>query len=179
MEKERIIKIAIVGPESTGKTRLCEQLAQHYETTFAHEYARTYFEAHDITNYTIETLDEIYRQQLILEQEAEFKANKIMFADTNLLSAKVWSQKVFNRTPVFIETNLNKMNYDLHLLCDIDLPWVADEQRKNEADREELMSAHIQLLTQLQLPYWIIRGENDERLKNAISAIEQFLKPIS
>lgn len=39
-----IIKIAIYGPESTGKTTLAKQLATHFNTVWAPEFARDYLQ---------------------------------------------------------------------------------------------------------------------------------------
>ena len=39
---KNIIKIAIVGPESTGKSTISKGLAQHYQTLWVPEYARYY-----------------------------------------------------------------------------------------------------------------------------------------
>ena len=41
---ETIKKFVVVGPESTGKSTLCSQLAEHYHTTWVPEYAREYLE---------------------------------------------------------------------------------------------------------------------------------------
>lgn len=176
MEKERIIKIAVIGPESTGKTKLCEQLANHHQTKFVPEFARTYFEVNSIEHYTLDQIQEIYVKQLQLEKEIAAQVKTILFADTNLISGKVWAQKVFGKIPDVINDNLLKLDFDFYLLCDIDLPWVADDQRRNEADRKELMDAHITELLELSLPYTIIKGKNDERFANAIQAIENFIK---
>ena len=35
-------KIVLIGPESTGKTTLCEQLAGHFNTEWVNEHARVY-----------------------------------------------------------------------------------------------------------------------------------------
>lgn len=179
MEKEGVIKIAVIGPESTGKTQLCEQLAAHYKTTFVPEYARTYFETHDISNYSIKDLELIYTKQLELERDKLAEANRILFSDTNLISGMVWSQKVFDKLPMVITEKFAKLNYDLHIVCDIDLPWVADNQRKNESDREELLNAHYVILKQHKFNYVVVNGFNELRLQNAIKAIDQFLKPIT
>ena len=72
MEKttdQRIKRIVIVGPESTGKTILCEQLAKYYNTVYVPEYARTYFEVHDINNYDTFDLEIIAKKQLELDAE--------------------------------------------------------------------------------------------------------------
>jgi NadR type nicotinamide-nucleotide adenylyltransferase len=176
MEKNRVVKIAVIGPESTGKTMLCKQLATHFKTKFVPEFARTYFETNNIDNYTFEQLEEIYLKQLQLEKEVGSQVSTILFADTNLISGKVWAQKVFGKVPKIIADNLVKMEFDMYLVCDIDLPWVADEQRKNEADRAELMQAHLNILDQLNLPFELIKGQNEERFQNALKVVETYLK---
>jgi nicotinamide riboside kinase len=35
-------KIVIIGPESTGKSTLCQQLAEYYDTVWCPEFAREY-----------------------------------------------------------------------------------------------------------------------------------------
>jgi nicotinamide riboside kinase len=37
-------RIAVTGPESTGKSLLTEQLARHYNTVWVPEFARSYLE---------------------------------------------------------------------------------------------------------------------------------------
>ena len=56
-------RIAIVGPESTGKSILSEQLAKHYNSLFVAEYAREYIEQLQ-RDYTIEDIETIARMQL-------------------------------------------------------------------------------------------------------------------
>ena len=69
MSAARIKKIVIIGPESTGKSTLCEMLAEHYQTTWVREYAREYLLKHG-TNYSYENLLEIAKGQIKLEEEA-------------------------------------------------------------------------------------------------------------
>ena len=38
-----IIRIALIGPESTAKSTLSEDLAKYYKTIWIPEYARNYF----------------------------------------------------------------------------------------------------------------------------------------
>ncbi len=173
MENSKIIKIAIVGPESTGKTMLCEQLALHYNTIFVPECARDYFLTKNIEGHTKEDLNVIYEKQILWEHETIKRANRFLFCDTNLISGKVWADVVFKSAPEFISQNIIHTDHDLHLLCDIDLPWVADEQRRNEYNRKEIMQMHVDELKKLGLKFEVIKGLDRERLKNAISAIQK------
>ncbi len=177
MEERKSIKIALVGPESTGKTTLCEQLATHFNTVFVPEFARTYFEREDISNYTIEQVADIYKNQLLHENNLNAKNKSFVFCDTALISGKIWCEIVFKKTPDFIEDNLAKQHYNLYLLCDVDIAWVKDEQRKNEKDRMQIFEMHQQLLKQLNANYKIVSGFNENRLQNAIKLVNEFLKP--
>ena len=61
-----IKKIVIVGPESTGKSTLCKQLAEHYHTNYVEEYAREYLIKNG-TDYNYENLLEIAKGQIEAE----------------------------------------------------------------------------------------------------------------
>ena len=63
-----IKKIVVIGPESTGKSTLCEQLADHYNTIWCPEYAREYLSRNG-ASYTYEDLLEIAKGQVRLEDE--------------------------------------------------------------------------------------------------------------
>ena len=43
-----MFKIAITGPESTGKSTLAEKLARHFNVDFIPEYSRTYLENFEV-----------------------------------------------------------------------------------------------------------------------------------
>ena len=40
----KICRIAFIGPECTGKTTLCENLAKYYQTQWVPEFMRTYLQ---------------------------------------------------------------------------------------------------------------------------------------
>ena len=62
-------KIVILGPESTGKSTLCEQLAAHYETIWVREFAREYLLKNG-TNYSFDNLLDIAKVQIANEESA-------------------------------------------------------------------------------------------------------------
>src|SRR5690606_33233334 len=120
--------IAITGPESTGKSTLAQQLAQHFRTTWVPEFARQYIGNLD-QPYTLHDLENIARGQLLLQQKAEAENPEILLVDTELLVLKVWSENAFGVCPEWILKELQKQRFDLYLLMDIDLPWEPDPQR--------------------------------------------------
>ena len=183
MEK-KVKRIVIVGPESTGKSTLCQALATHYNSGWVKEYARDFLERNG-TNYTYENLYEIAQGQLAAEDERyntiitdkNFKENTPLFIDTNLYVIKVWSEFVFNKCDNRILTEITKREYDLYLLCNTDLPWVKDNLREypNLKIRDKLFSYYKEELTEQKVPWAIISGTNEERLYNAINIIEEKL----
>jgi nicotinamide riboside kinase len=72
---------------------------------------------------------------------------------------------------------INERKYDAYLLCDIDLPWTADEMREypTEEPRKELFTLYKELLMNQNTPWEIVRGTGDARTQNAIAFIEKHI----
>lgn len=174
MEDRSIKKIAIVGPESTGKSTISAQLADHYQTVWVPEFARGYCE--QLTE-ACSWQDEInmFYGQLQLEQELLPLANKLLICDTTFITVKIWSDHVFGKTPSEVLDTLPNHNYDLYLLMDIDMPWQEDPLRDFPDLREHFMNIWHQELKTLNANYTLISGMGEERLQNARQAINTFL----
>jgi len=166
----RLKKIVVTGPESTGKSTLCEQLAANYDTQWVPEYAREY-----LMNlgrpYTYDDLLIIARGQL--QQEDRILASlqtPLVFIDTDMYVMKVWCEYVFGKCHSFILDEIVKRKYDLYLLCNTDLPWVADELREypDLESRERLYHMYKDLMINQSTPWREISGGYEERLEKAI-----------
>ena len=167
-----IKRIAITGPESTGKSILAERLAQHYHTAWVPEFARVYIDNLD-RDYTYDDILFIAKSQMESEQAAIDRARGFLFCDTELIVTKIWCEYKYGKCHEWILENLEKSNYDLYLLLNIDLPWQPDSQREHPDKREELFDLYLKELISRELPYEIIEGNGDERLNNAINIIDQ------
>jgi nicotinamide riboside kinase len=156
-----IQKIVVLGPESTGKSTLCAALAAHYQTIWTPEYARQYLSEHG-TKYTYDDLLTIAKGQIV---------------DTDMYVMKVWCEYVFNNCHHYILEQINQRSYDLYLLCDIDLPWTADEMREypDAGPRIELFTLYKELLINQNTPWGIVSGVGAQRTANAIQLIEENL----
>ncbi len=172
----------IIGPESTGKSTLCEQLAQQYETMWCPEFAREYLLTNG-TDYTYDDLLSIARGQLALEDEytamltASHSSISIphppLFIDTDMYVMKVWCEFVFGKCHRFILEQIVERKYDLYLLCNTDLPWTPDELREypDIESRRKLYAIYKDSMINQAVPWADISGVEEERLQKAIAAV--------
>jgi NadR type nicotinamide-nucleotide adenylyltransferase len=183
-----IKKIVVLGPESTGKSTLCAQLAQHYKTEWVKEYAREYLMTNG-TNYTFENLLDIAKGQLELEDKTiadltsqpdivgqlENKNTVPVFIDTDMYVLKVWCEFVFGQCHHWILNQIVDRKYDLYLLCNIDLPWVKDELREypDLVTREKLYHHYKDIMINQRFPWINISGNYEDRFQKAIDAIDK------
>lgn len=171
-------KVAVTGPESTGKSFLCRELSAHYNTAYVPEYAREYLD--DLgRDYTQEDILEIAKGQLVNEQKiaADLLARPIrplLFCDTEFLVTKIWSLHKYNSCHPWILEQIRKNTYDLYLLCDIDLPWEPDPQREHPDLRQYFFDWYCKELEYYGFHYAVIRGYKQERVKNAIEIVNNF-----
>lgn len=177
-----IKKVVIIGPESTGKSTLCMQLANHYKTIAVNEYAREYLETNG-KEYTYDDLIKISDGQLFSEDIAtkELSGNSehqsLLFIDTDSYVLKVWSEYVFNKCDNRILNNIAQRHYDHYLLCNTDLPWEPDNLREypDLETRNKLFHFYKDAMINQNVSWTEISGNYDERLNKAINSIEQNL----
>lgn len=182
-------KIVVIGPESTGKTVLCEQLAQHYDSSWCPEFAREYLLSNGV-HYEYDDLLTIAQGQLALEDEYtdKLETNSLpllenggsipLFIDTDLYVVKVWCEFVFGKCHRFILDNIVKRKYDLYLLCNTDLPWVKDELREypDPVIRQKLYSIYKDIMINQEVPWVEISGDHEQRLNLAIRAVDKLIR---
>jgi nicotinamide riboside kinase len=174
-QKTTIIKIALFGPESTGKTTLAKQLAKYYETEWVPEFARDYLQEKWEENKHICVADDmmpIAYGQTALENQKLASANKYLFCDTNLMVTKVFSEMYYGFCDPLLNEAALKHEYDLFFLTDIDVPWEKDDIRDTPEGRETVFSVFKQTLIDTKKPFITLSGDKESRLKKAISIID-------
>jgi nicotinamide riboside kinase len=174
-----IIKIALFGPESTGKTTLATQLADHFKTAWVPEFARDYLQ--EKWNNTAQICDvndmlPIAYGQMQSENEKLSIANKFLFCDTNLMVTKVFSEVYYNYCDPSLSKAAKKHEYDLFFLTDIDVPWEKDDLRDKPEERETVFEAFKQTLIDNNKPFIMLSGDKEVRLNTAIEILEDLAK---
>ena len=162
--------VAIVGPESTGKTTLASELARMHHGAWLPEYARTYLsDAH----YTEDQVHIVAREQL--SREVDFIRARPNFGvlDTDGVVLRVWFDERFGYVPAYVERHLDQQVTRTYLLTYPDLPWEFDPQRESKADLSRLFEVYEQLLSKLDFNYVIVKGEGHERVQCAIDGLRK------
>ena len=167
-------KVAIVGPECTGKTELSKFLAGHYHTEWVPEYARSYLNKLN-RPYEKSDLVKIAHGQIRLEDEWISDAKGVLICDTNPIVIKVWSDHKFGDTDPEILKMLEERVYDLILLTNIDVPWENDPQREHPDKREHFWNTYKKETAASKAPTVEISGTREERQRKAIEAIDNLL----
>jgi NadR type nicotinamide-nucleotide adenylyltransferase len=173
-----MVRIAILGPESTGKTALAKALAEHYKAPWISEYAREYVEKL-ARPYTYDDVCQIAQVQIEQEKQyndPSFENGNYVFFDTDLIITKVWFEYRYSRIPVFVTDWMTVNNFDLYLLCSPDLPWEFDPVREHGADREFFFDWYKREIEQTGKPYVVVSGIGEKRIQNAIDAIQNQLQ---
>ena len=172
------LKVVITGPESTGKSTLAESLANHYNTVFVPEYARNYVENLN-RPYQYSDLEFIANKQVEDLAKHTPLANNILFLDTYLIITKVWFEVVYKKMPEWLDNAIRKSDIDLFLLCNTDIPWTPDGVRENGGEmREYLFHQYKKELEHYGFDYRIVGGLDEQRQKEAIVYIDDFLSGI-
>jgi nicotinamide riboside kinase len=180
-----IKRIAVYGPESTGKTELAAKLAAHFGAPLVAEYARERWDLQGVL--TLEDMLPVAKEQWRREDEAarsvghrlDDKHPPLVICDTDALTTMLWSDLLYGTTPEELRRGAEKRcrNYALYLVLDIDLPFAPDPQRcfPDPADREKAMRVWRGAVERRGLPFVLIQGAGAEREQAAIRAVEQVL----
>ena len=174
-DKGNIIKVAITGPESSGKSTIANKLAEHYHTVWVKEYAREYIDKL-VRNYGQDDLVSITKGQIQNEDTGLSRANDILFCDTELTVIKIWSLHKYGSADPFIIAENKKRFYDIYLLMDVDLPWEYDLQRENPDKRKYFFDWFKKELEFKKANFHIINGNYTERFNKSKRIIDKYLK---
>ena len=159
---KKSVKIAITGPESSGKSTISNWLSQQINGTYCEEFARSYLT--DKISYGQQDLVEITKGQLEIWANADPK--KHLIADTELIVIEIWSRWKYKNCDDLITSQIMKQDFDLYFLCKPDIPWIYDPLRESPNEREELYKIYYDTLTNYELHFYVLEGSllNRQRL---------------
>ena len=170
-----MLKVIVTGAESSGKTTLCNALAEHFNIPFIAEFAREFLNKLD-GNYTQDDLLAIAKGQLQSEQLTT-NTNQLSLQDTDLITIKIWSEYKYGNCDNWILEQIKKQKKEIrfYLLCKPDTPWEADPLRENPNNRDQLFEIYKKDLENLGHDYYVVEGKR--RLEKVIEKIYQLTTP--
>ncbi len=170
------IKIAITGPESTGKSSISKFIAQYYGALLIEEFAREYLEKLN-RPYTKEDLDLIANHQFQKLQEAINSRAKLIVSDTEMTVMKIWSAYKFGEVSPLITQHLQNQEFDIYFLMDIDLEWQYDPLREHPQPemRRYFMDCYIKEMLLMSRNFYIISGNQNQRQNQVTKLIDQLI----
>jgi nicotinamide riboside kinase len=192
-------KIAIVGPESSGKTTLCKALAAHYDAPWVEECARGYltnqnsqYEEQDLMAIAALQHDiEVFEEKRAWDRHVATFAHlasdhdpteenrsmrypemPLLLCDTDMITVRIWSEEKYGRCDPELVKLTEEWPYDYWLLCRPDIPWEPDPLRENPHDRDRLFTVYERMLRDLSKPFSVIEGDRATRMRKATALID-------
>ena len=177
-----VVVVTVTGSECTGKTTLARDLARHFGTVWVPEFARDYLvEKTATTGIPLDATDvePIARGQIAAEDRGVAAAGGLVILDTDLVSTVVYAHHYYGAWAEWLEQAARDRRADRYLLCDIDVPWIADPARDRPDLREHMHALFVDALDALGAGYVTIRGGWDERLATAVEAVTDAVARLS
>jgi NadR type nicotinamide-nucleotide adenylyltransferase len=169
-----VIRVVLTGSESTGKTVLAWRLAQHYRAEHVPEFVRGYAEKKGgVLSFTDH--GPIAHGQMALEDKHIAQSQRLLIQDTDLLSTVVYCAHYFGQCPAWIVAAAAERRPDLYLLCDVDIPWIADGVRDRGHMRDEMQQLFVDAVAASGVPFALVTGVGEERFDRAVEAIDALL----
>jgi len=164
--------VCLHGPESTGKSTLARELAAHFASVAVPEFGRLYCEIFG-NDCDVEDLRTIRRGHDLLAAAGRRKARAILILDTDAVMTAIWADILIGTRP----TDLDRIDdpADLYLLCDIDVPFAADNIRyfPDPAMRGKMFTQCRTELEKRKLAFAVIRGSREQRFAEAVKAVAE------
>ncbi|NJM94050.1 MAG: ATP-binding protein [Cytophagales bacterium] len=171
----RLYKIAVVGPESTGKSTLSAQLACGLATRWVPEFARYYLH-HLSRPYQPQDIELMASEQVASEARIAPFAQRFLICDTTPLVEKIWMEVKYGQASPRLLQLCAQSTYHYYLLTNIDLPWEEDPLREHPYEREMLLERYRTALEEMGAHYTIVSGQAEDRWQQALHQVLKWAK---
>ena len=185
-----MLRVGVIGPESTGKSTVCRELSERYGWCWVREYAREYVEAlnrpytyDDVLLIAHRQIDEVRNpfgtpSPITDKSSQSASPSDIVLYDTELIITKVWMEHVFGRVAPEVKQAIEQQPMDMYLILAPDIAAEPDPVRENLDKREYFFQWYIREVEQTGRPYAIIRGEGEIRTERCAEKIKSARRPL-
>jgi len=159
-----VVRVAILGAESSGKSTLAEHLAAHYGTVWVPEYLREFVDNHARVPFESDQYP-IACAQLERENEAAARARRFLFCDTTPLMTALYSRQYWGRVDPQLARLDSRHDYAWTFVTAPDSPWEPDGlQRESEEVRQQVHRMLVETLASRAIPYVLLAGGLAQRM---------------
>lgn len=165
----------VVGPESSGKSTLAQDLANRLRLPLVGEVARAYLAGRASGAYDESDVARI--GELQAQHEAAITADAAaVVVDTDDVVIAVWMQWRFGRIDDPVKARLRSLTgaRRRYFLVAPDMPWQPDPLREHPNQREELFARYVQTLIRYGREFVVLRGNRELRLMCALGQIKRW-----
>jgi HTH-type transcriptional regulator, transcriptional repressor of NAD biosynthesis genes len=174
-----MLKVAILGGECSGKTRLARDLLAHYRQQGAapvlvDEYLRQWCSDCGRTPLAHEQAAIAAEQARRIDEACQNPKLTLLLADTTPLITAIYSDLLFGDVSLYDCALAHQRQYNLNLLCAPDLLWVADGNQRDGVQARQAVDHRLrQVLAAQGLAVVNIQGAGSARLNRAVLACGQ------
>jgi NadR type nicotinamide-nucleotide adenylyltransferase len=171
VRRDFVVRVVLIGVESTGKSTMAEALANRLETRWVPEFGREYSGAKTDSWNTADFVVIAQRQQE-MENSAAEDAKRVLICDTNAVATSVWHRRYMGVYSEQVDAIAQQDRVDLYLLTTPDFPFVQDGTRDGEHIRHEMHTWFEERLNNQTAQVVRLKGDHESRLQTALDAIE-------
>lgn len=177
--RDLVTNVAFLGAPGTGKTSLCQRLAQQFDTQWMPEYGREYWERHQINRrLTADQLVDIAEGHLAREEALLLQADQYLFTDTHALTTAQFARHYHGAVPPRLAALADQTasRYDLTFVCDTDIPYADTWDRSGDVQRQAFQQQIIADLKQRDIAFTLLQGTVEARAAQATEVLTHFRK---
>lgn len=170
-----VVRVVVLGAESTGSTTLAEALAAELGTIWVPEYGREYSMIRPgglETPWRSEEFDLVVERQLRWEREAALVApGPLLVCDTDVLATALWHERYVGSESPSVIAAAQGHRPALYLLTGDEIGFHQDGWRDGEHIRHAMQQRFRDVLAAQPVPWLEVRGSVAERVAAARPAI--------
>jgi len=173
-------RVVIIGAESSGTTTLTAELAAALGTEWVPEFGREWTARRPgglTAPWHTAEFDLVAAQQARTEDEAARRVPRpVLVCDTDVLATTVWHERYTGRLSPTVRAAAAARVPALYLLTGCEIGFVDDGMRDGEHLREAMTTRFREVLTAQAAPWHEVNGPREQRLRTALSHVNQLLK---
>ncbi len=166
------LRVAIIGPESSGKSTLAKALNNKLNWPIINEYAREYFAKNDYSKHDINDLIEIAKHQY--SNSHSIPLQKTLISDTDIITIEIWAEDKFSFIPNEISELRKLQKFDIYILSLPDFKWVYDKLRTDSGRQEIIYNKYLEFLLSNKLEFIMVKGSIEERLNKCLNYFSNY-----